>query len=99
MTAPIEQPGATIAKQPRLLEFDAGFGDPALYGVVLDHGAAERAALGSTDHHQLNEQLAEADRAHAMMDACWPKPDLRDLEAVAFRAEQILARHTHAIEG
>jgi hypothetical protein len=40
----IQPPRAAIGEQPRLFEFDAGFGDPALHGVVLDHGApkAER---------------------------------------------------------
>ena len=34
-----------------------------------------------------------------MMDARRPKPDLRDLEALAFGAEQVFAGHADIVEG
>ena len=48
MAGLVEPPGAAIAEQPRLLELDAGFRDPALHGVVLNDGAAERASAPPT---------------------------------------------------
>ena len=42
----IEPPRAAIGEQARLFEFDAGFGDPALHGVVLDYSAPEGRTLG-----------------------------------------------------
>ena len=56
-------------------------------------------ALGCAHHHQLNEQFAQADRAHAVMDACRAKPDLRHLEAVAFRTEQVFGGHADVVKG
>src|SRR6185503_19870025 len=98
MTAAIKQPSAAVAQQPRLLELHAGFRDPALHRVILDDRAAEGAALRRAHHHQFEQQFAEPDRAYAVMDACRPEPDLRDLEPLAFGAEQVFTGHTYLVE-
>src|ERR1700738_1704514 len=41
MAGLIEPPRAAIGQQARLLELDAGFGDPALYGVILNNRPPE----------------------------------------------------------
>ena len=58
VAGPVKEPRTTVSEQPRLFEFNAGFGDPALHGIVLDHGAPERRAFGSAHHHQLDQQFA-----------------------------------------
>ena len=83
----IEPPRAAICEQPRLFEFDARFRNPALHGVILHHGPSEGGALGRPHHHQFDQEFAQPDRAHAMMNTGRTEPDLRDPEAFAFRAE------------
>ena len=99
MAGLVEPRSAAIAKQPRLLELDAGFRDPALHRIVLNHRPAEGGALGGAHRHQLDQQFTEADRAHAMVNARRPEADLRDLEPFALVAKQILAGHAHIVEG
>ena len=48
--------------------------------------------------HQFERELGGADGAHAVMDAPGPKPRLRQREAAAFLAEEILGRHAHILE-
>src|SRR2546421_11631130 len=99
MAGLIEPPCAAIGQQARLLELDSGFGDPALQGVVLIDGAAECGALRRSHHHELDQEFTQPDRAHAVMNACWPKPDLSNLEALAFLAQQIRPVDTDVIKG
>src|SRR6185437_9550176 len=98
MACLVKQPGAAVAEQPRLLELHARLCDPALHGIKLNDGSAERVAFRGAHHHQLDQELAEADRTHAVVDARRPQSDLRDLKTLTFGAEQVFARHAHSIE-
>src|SRR5258705_4163773 len=82
-----------------MFEFDAGFRDPALHRVILDHGAAKGGAFGRPYHHQLDQKFAQPDRTHAMMNARGTEADLRDLEALSFFTEQVLRGDADIFKG
>ena len=49
--------------------------------------------------HIISERaLGQADGAHAVMDAPWPKPTLRDLEPAALAEQDGAGRHPHVLE-
>src|SRR4051794_37522026 len=99
MAGLVEPPCATIRQQASLLEFDAGFRDPALHGVVLIDGATECGPFGRSHHHQLDQQFTKSDRAHAMMDACRAQANLGHFEALALLAKQVRSGHSNVVEG
>ena len=49
-------------------------------------------------HINVERALGETDRPHAVVDAPRPESRLRDREAAAFLAEQVLGRHAHVLE-
>src|ERR1700733_14002692 len=95
----VEPPGAAIGQQARLLEFDPGFGDPALHSIVLNNGPPECGAFRRPRHHQFDQKLAQPDRAHAMMNARRAETDLGDLETLPLLADQVRSGNTDIVEG
>ena len=45
--------------------------------------------------HRAKPRLCLPQRAHAVVEAAWPQPPLRDLEAAPFLGEQVRRRHAH----
>ena len=82
-------------QQPAGLDLGGGVGDPVLHRLLLRERAAERLALERAVAHQLERALHLPQPAHHMMDPSRPQPLLRDQEAGAALAEQVLRRHAH----
>src|SRR5260370_22897329 len=95
----VEPRGRAVGGEASLVEFDPGFGDPALRGVVFDNLASERGAFRRPHHHQLDQEFAEPDRPHAMMNSRRPEADLRDFKAFAFFAKQVRSGYPDIVEG
>ena len=59
---------------------------------------AERDAHLRALAHELERPLGHADGAHAVVDAARAEPGLRDREAAALLAEEVLRRDAHVLE-
>ncbi len=66
---------------------------PELRQWLAESFAADRAAA-----HHLQRLFRLADGAHAVMDAPWPQPPLRDLKAPALAQDHVRRRHADILE-
>ena len=92
----VHDPRRLQDQQARLLDLDAGLGDPLADHALLGERAAEADAARDTIDHQLERALGRPDHPHAVVDAPRAEPGLGDREAGALLAEQVRRRHAHA---
>src|SRR5579871_4068404 len=85
-------------EQTRLVDLDAGLRNPVACHAVVRNGPAEGTAADGALAHGFQRALGDADEPHAVMDAAWAEPSLRDLEAPTFAEEYVRSRHPHVLE-
>ena len=80
------------------MDVGRALGDPGLNHVLVGQRPVGRdGAPGGSRAHEVEGAVADADPAHAVVDAARTEPLLRDNEPVAFRAEQIALRHAAGV--
>src|SRR5205085_8178676 len=94
----LDRPSRAQHHQARAVDLRAAFGDPLLHELARTEQVswrelARRGALAKN----FESALADADPAHAMVDAPRAEPCLRQLEPRSFLAEQVRKRHARAV--
>jgi hypothetical protein len=68
------------------------------HAIASCNAPTERRAVVGALAHELDQCLTLADGTHAVMDAGRTEPRLADREAHALLAQEVFARHAHALE-
>jgi hypothetical protein len=94
----VELPGGVQHVQPRLVDGDAGPGEPLAVATEVGDRLAEGDALGRALAGQLERLLGEADEAHAVVHAPRAETALGDLEGAARPREDVAGGQPDGIQ-
>jgi hypothetical protein len=89
----VDDPRGLQHQEAELLKLDGRVGDEALHELVLGERLALRAARQRALAHHVEGPLALAHHPHRVVHPAAAQPGLRDLEALAGRAEHRVERH------
>ena len=93
----VHHPRGLQREEARLFDLHARLGDALADDTLVGERLAERDAHLRAHAHQVERTFGEADGAHAVVDAAGAEAGLRDREAAAFLAEQVLLRDAHVL--
>ena len=93
----VHHPRRLERQQAGLLDLHAGLRDAFAHDTLVGERLPERDARLRAHAHELERPLREPDGAHAVVDAAGAEAGLRDREAAAFLAEEVLLRYPHVL--
>src|SRR5215471_1579609 len=94
----VKHPCRVHGEQPTDLDLLRHFAEFDLYAFAVAEFDTEAFAFRDVSLRNFHTALGKSEPAHAMRQSCRTKPDLRNLESVAFFKQQILSRNFQPVE-